>query len=1294
MTMSLRPRIIFPRVGVLCALALCASTSFVYAAESNASALANKIIKAVGVKGGLIVHVGCGDGKLTSALRINDRYQVHGLDTNPADVDKARANIQQAGVYGNVAVDRLQGSRLPYVDNLVNLVVSEDLGDVPMKEVVRVLAPNGVAYIKKGDAWTKTVKPRPKNIDVWTHYMHDSTGNAVAHDSVVGPPRHLQWIGSPSWSRHHDRMASMSALVSTGDRIFYIMDEGSRVSIQLPPKWTLVARDAFNGTILWKQPIKTWHNHLWPLKSGPTQLARRLVAVGDRVYVTLGFAAPLTALDASTGKILRTYENTGATEEVIVSDGVLFLLVNKGKMELSKFAPVLNVGDQQRVGKDFLWNEGKRQIMAVDAKSGKLLWKKESRVSPITLCADNERVLFHNGTKLVCLNRNTGKENWTAPASRRSRMNFNFGPKIVIYKDVVLYAGGDRKMKAFSVDKGKELWEAPHAQSGYQSPEDLLISGGLVWSAPTRSTQDSGEYTGRDPRTGKIKSKFKPDVKTYWFHHRCYMGKATDRFLLPSRTGIEFVDTKKEHWDINHWVRGGCLYGIMPCNGLVYTPPHNCACYPEAKLYGFNALAPASSARKVPRDVPDAGRLERGPAYGKPVENTAGPNDWPTYRHDITRSGFTKAKVPADLKQAWETKLGGKLSSVVVSGGKLFVAKVNAHTLYALDAGSGKTLWQFTTGGRVDSPPTIHEGRVLFGSADGHVYCVRAADGKLIWRFRAAPQDSRLTAFEQLESVWPVHGSVLVQNGAAFFVAGRSNFLDGGLRFFRLDPKTGKKLAERILDERNPETGKNIQDQVKILNMPVGLPDILTGDGNKHVFMRSQRFDLDGKRQLLSPHSGDPAGQGSVQRGEISHLFAPMGYLDDTWFHRSYWVYGRSFAGGHAGYYQAGKYAPSGRILVFNDDTVYGFGRKPQYYRWTTIIEHQLFAADKEAPELKGKVGRRGGSMISFENTKSLNPAGKPLTVEAWVKADRPSGVIVARGGPSHGYALILRGGSPRFVVRIDGKIHAVTAKESVRGKWAHIAGVLTKDKKLQIYVNGQLSAEDKSSGLIVADPQQALEIGADALSAVGNYKTPFAFTGIIDDVKIFYGSVTAEEIQKHYADPKNTAVKQATLVLSCSFDKGDAVDASGNKNHGKVQGVKQTKGKFGTAMRFVGRSSRRGGSLVKHHWTQDLPLFVRAMALADKHLFIVGPPDIIDEEQTFARLSKRDAKVQKLLAAQDAALRGEKGALLRVVSTKDGSKLAEYKLTSLPIWDGMAVANGKLYLSTTDGKVICFGAR
>ncbi|MCX5656573.1 MAG: hypothetical protein NTY65_18200 [Planctomycetota bacterium] len=80
-------------------------------------------------------------------------------------------------------------TRLPYADNLVNVVVAEDLGKTPMDEVMRVLAPLGVAYVKGADGkWAKTLKPWPKEIDEWTHWLHDAGNNAVAHDTRVGPP--------------------------------------------------------------------------------------------------------------------------------------------------------------------------------------------------------------------------------------------------------------------------------------------------------------------------------------------------------------------------------------------------------------------------------------------------------------------------------------------------------------------------------------------------------------------------------------------------------------------------------------------------------------------------------------------------------------------------------------------------------------------------------------------------------------------------------------------------------------------------------------------------------------------------------------------------------------------------------------------------------------------------------------------------------------------------------------------------------------------------------------------------
>jgi outer membrane protein assembly factor BamB len=1012
------------------------------AGRASAADPATAILDATGVKGGLVVHVGCGDGELTAALLAGDGYMVHGLDEESGNIERAREHIRSLGLYGQVSVDRFGGKSLPYIDNMVNLLVSEDLGHVAMDEVMRVLVPNGVAYVKKDGQWTKIEKPRPSEIDEWTHYLHDPSNNAVAHDTVVGPPRRMQWVGSPRWSRHHDRMSSVSAVVSASGRVFYIFDEASPASVLTQPEWTLIARDAFNGVVLWKRRISKWHTHLWPLKSGPAQLPRRLVASGNRVYVTLGLDAPLVALDAATGETVRTYKETKAAEEAVFSDGVLFALVNDATDK-----PDYDGRGRFRKGYGVTyWDEAPRKIVAVRADTGDVLWTIHERVLPGTLAVDSERVVFHNGESVVCLNRNAGDEKWRSePIARAGEIRGFYVPILVLYEDVVLFSGGETAGKqtgswyesgedtltALDARTGEVLWTAYHPPSGYRSPEDLLVVDGLVWTGETTSGRAVGVFTGRDPRTGEIKRRFPPDVDTYWFHHRCYRGKATDNYLLMSRTGTEFIDVRQKSWIPHHWVRGACLYGVMPANGLIYAPQHPCACYLEAKMYGFNALAPkrkgeggrrtAEGGRRKgkgskPRDGAElrarsqesrAGeRLERGPAYGDinsppsalrppPSAFDSPPSalrlppseDWPTYRHDAARSGCASTSVSPVLKPAWQAAVGGKLTSPVVAEGKVLVASVNTHTVHALDASSGMELWSHTVGGRVDSPPTIHHGLALFGSADGHVYALRASDGELVWRFRAAPIDQRLMSFEQLESVWPVHGSVLVEGGELYCVAGRSMFLDGGLRLLRLDPKTGRLLSETVLDDRPSAEDEELQAYVSWLNMPTALPDILSSDG-RLVYMRSQPFNLDGTRLPLeampSAPDADRGAPPATQRTEHAHLFCPSGFLDDSWWHRTYWLYGTTFVSGWCGYFRAGKNAPAGRILALDDSRVFGFGRKPQYYRWTTPIEHHLFATDKGLPRVEPEAAEKAQAHhVKYHWSREI-----PLLVRAMVLAE------------------------------------------------------------------------------------------------------------------------------------------------------------------------------------------------------------------------------------------------------------------------------------------------------------------
>ena len=94
-------------------------------------------------------------------------------------------------------------------------------------------------------------------------------------------------------------------------------------------------------------------------------------------------------------------------------------------------------------------------------------------------------------------------------------------------------------------------------------------------------------------------------------------------------------------------------------------------------------------------------------------------------------------------------------------------------------------------------------------------------------------------------------------------------------------------------------------------------------------------------------------------------------------------------------------------------------------------------------------------------------------------------------------------------------------------------------------------------------------------------------------------------------------------------------------------------------------------------------------MVLASEALFIAGPPYMIDEPQPFRQID--DPEVRQRLADQAAAINGEKGALLLAISTADGEKLAQYDQDRPPVFDGLAGAAGRLYMTTANGKVLCF---
>lgn len=941
-------------------------------AVARAEDEAQGVIAKSGFSGGVVAHVHGADAALLCSLcerRPNMLGQL--LVAEEDGARRAREALVASGLHGKITVGQWRGGVLPFIDNFVNLLIVSGADAVPREEILRVLAPEGTALV----GGETVVKPRPATMDDWTHQLYDATGNAVSKDKALRPPlQHLQWIGGPRWSRHHDKMSSVSACVSGDGKVFYIFDEGSTFTPYLPCHWKLIARDAFNGVILWKRPIDRWSGNLYGLKSGPSTLPRRVVVAGKRVCATLGIDAPVSVLDTATGEVLKTLAGTEGTEEIIHEDGMLYLVAdtNEDKEEFEN-GPRMNFPG----GK---WIIRKKQVLCCDLDAGKVLWSKSfDWVAPATLSASKGKVYLFDGKHVVALGSETGEVLWkSAELPVWQQMATFYAPRLVVQGGVVMFVGGEDyvphrgsaggQVAGMSTENGKILWKEKHLSGGYQSPGDLLVIDGKMWAANVTSGRKesptgTGEIVARNPGTGQEEKKY-DDIPAYWFHHRCYPAKATEDFLIMSRTGTEFVDLETGEWTLHHWVRGACLYGIMPANGLLYAPQHPCSCYIGAKMYGFTALAPAGASRAVLQPVPDDRRLSAAPGAGTafPRREARENGEWPTYRGDIARSGLVGGiGAPGRLK--WSTRLPGAPTQPVIAGQKVLVADKDNPVLCAFDAGTGAPAWRFIPGGRIDSSPAIYKGLVYFGASDGFVYCLDLGSGALRWKYQAAPAVAHHMYMERMEATHPVHGNVLVMNDRLYTVAGRSMFNDGGIRFLILDALTGRKIKEHIMDDKVPGTGESLQMQHEILNMPMALSDLLSSNGKK-IFMRYQPFDLEGNRldlifsgKLYGYEAGsygehvamthDPVA--TKQKGEDAHLFSGTGFLDDSWWHRTYWIYGKYHASGHSGYTQAGaKGAPAGRMIAFDQDRIYTWGRLQRFFKWSEEYVFHLHAKNYE----------------------------------------------------------------------------------------------------------------------------------------------------------------------------------------------------------------------------------------------------------------------------------------------------------------------------------------------------------
>ena len=789
-----------------------------------------------------------------------------------------------------VTVERWDGRHLPYVDNLVNLVIAEDPGQASEDELLRVAAPGGVVLLREGQGWKKLIKPRPAALDEWTHWRHGADGNMVSQDKAVELPQGVKWIASPPpWVIDNTGNSDLG-LVTANGRNFYNFKE------------SLVARDAFNGALLWTRELGTpYYQEKAKIKGPNNALAKRTsraqpVAVGAALYVISG--KEVLELDAATGATRRTLGEVADPLDMLVEGGRLVISAAGG-------------------------------MQGYDLAAGKLAWS--SPVKMQRIAAGGGGVYGCAGAEAVCLELATGQARWrSSDAEAAKAATYTYHDGVVIYEQWTQSWSFQAKgcgLVALSARDGATLWRRPYAPKQTHNQEArALVAQGLIWINDGTGLQK--RLIGLDPKTGQERKAW-----TQSGGNHCSPPLATERFFIAPE--CDFTDFATGEMGIARMARHACRIPFIPANGQLYTLPLNCECYPL--LRGVMSLTSGGSA-----GIDDPERLVRGEAYEKKAESTirnsqsAIEEEWPTYRHDAARSGATPGKVPAGrvyraawlrwvaapikeglseemakqppvpvpvtplatggLAGEWEKNpfSPGLLTAPVAAGGLLVVAVPDAHRIVALDAKKGDVRWTFIAGGRVDTPPTLADGLCLFGAHDGWVYAVDAASGKLAWRYRVAPREARIAAYGQLESLWPVIGSVLVKDGVAYAAAGRHPMSDGGFWVYALKARTGEVVwSQKVnaLDLSRFYGGRlsDSKDAAKIgrLFTPIDVPVL---DGTR-VAVSRWRFDAASgapQAELLGP-TYDAGGRraplgmwdyGPLQGKELPEM--PAAVLDDA----------------------------------------------------------------------------------------------------------------------------------------------------------------------------------------------------------------------------------------------------------------------------------------------------------------------------------------------------------------------------------------------------------------------------
>lgn len=830
------------------------------------------IVKKLDVPRGLCVVLGDPQGALALELARASELTIFLQAAKADEAEAARKAADAVGMLGSrIFVQQGDYRHLHLANDLADLVVGTQVGAAPKEEVLRILRPEGRAIVDGKEI----VKPYPANTDEWTHPYHGPDNNPLSLDRVAKRPYLTHFMVEP-WYCPLPQMTVISA-----GRMFKVFGDRSSAIPQEGLLNTLLAMNAFNGTILWKRDLP------------PGFMIHRNTFVATPKTLFLADDKSCKLIDPATGKLQGEIEapeklSDGPVWKWMALEGnVLYALVGEkeGNEEALRGNRVRGAGWPWWKIKNYPFGFG-RTLVAIDPATKQVLWshREEDPIDSRGLCMRNGKIYYYSDGKfLAALEAKTGKVAWKntetelleAIGPHGTAQHWMLGFASTAYlkasEEALFFAGPQRpRLVAASTKDGKLLWkqDAGNCQLVVR-PEGLYALG----EGRINSAESSFKL---EPLTGKV-------LATFPSRDRCTRATGSldsifTRGGAGGSTAVFDVTSKEPKMGVVSPMRPACQDGVVVAHGYLYWGPWMCRC--DMAQLGAISLGSGGSFDYTGKAT-DAERLEK---HGAPVPQTARiiDEDWPTYRKDNTRSVVTGHIVPAKVQRIWEFKQMGQTipTAPVAAAGFVYVGGADG-VVRCLDAATGKPIWTSYTGGAIKYPPAIWQDRAFVGSGDGWIYSFEVANGKLMWRFRAAPIERTIPLYGSLSSTWPVGSGVLVDKGVVYAAAGISTF--DGTHVFALDAGNGN------LRWQNNTSG-NVGDEMPGGGVSVQGPLLLHKDsiymaaGNKPNI--AAYAVVDGK---FSPAGGGRGKdlfirKGAVQgagfplywRTEDDHLLSPM----------------------------------------------------------------------------------------------------------------------------------------------------------------------------------------------------------------------------------------------------------------------------------------------------------------------------------------------------------------------------------------------------------------------------------